>query len=125
MCATPVSIKSLMLKYVDLLTSVQSSKAILRIPQARLGSDIGTKVAKDATTMTECGQKADCLSDIIQNWGRAKGGIALLDEVDLLLHPLKSELNFPVGSKETLSLAPTRWLLPAHLLDTSRSVLER
>ena len=106
-----------MLKYVDLLTSVQGSKDILRLPQARLSSDIGAKVATDAALMTDCGQKADCLSDIIQNWGRGKGGIALLDEVDLLLHPLKSELNFPVGNKETLSLAPTRWLLPAHLLD--------
>lgn len=25
---------------------------------------------------------------------------ALIDEVDLVLHPLKSELNFPIGSFE-------------------------
>ena len=26
-----------------------------------------------------------------------KDGIMLMDEVDLILHPLKSELNFPIG----------------------------
>ena len=28
-----------------------------------------------------------------------KEGVLLLDEVDLLLHPLKSELNWPIGDK--------------------------
>ena len=39
-------------------------------------------------------------------------GVLLMDEVDLLLHPLKSELNFPIGAKieidvdvETLGVA--------------------
>ena len=31
--------------------------------------------------------------------GLFKKGVALLDEVDLILHPLKSELNFPIGDK--------------------------
>ncbi|CAE7036556.1 unnamed protein product [Symbiodinium sp. CCMP2592] len=37
-------------------------------------------------------------------------------EVDLLLHPLMSELNFPVGAREPLDLSPERWELPMHLL---------
>ena len=45
------------------------------------------------------------------------GGRALLDEVDLLLHPLRSELNFPIGKKHPLPLSPRRWVLPMHLLD--------
>ena len=61
-----------------------------------------------------------------------------MDEVDLILHPMKSELNFPIGmiteifiviiarryyficrlgAKEELDLSPLRWLLPIHLLD--------
>ena len=43
----------------------------------------------------------------------------LLDEVDLLLHPLKSELNFPCGEKFDLDAAESgeRWGLPIHLMD--------
>uniref|UniRef100_A0A7S1J653 ubiquitinyl hydrolase 1 n=1 Tax=Eutreptiella gymnastica TaxID=73025 RepID=A0A7S1J653_9EUGL len=44
-------------------------------------------------------------------------GTLLMDEVDLILHPLKSELNFPVGAREDLDLAPHRWRLAIHLLD--------
>eukprot|EP01063_Lacrimia_lanifica_P039595 TRINITY_DN8724_c1_g4_i1.p1 TRINITY_DN8724_c1_g4~~TRINITY_DN8724_c1_g4_i1.p1 ORF type:complete len:4579 (+),score=2099.61 TRINITY_DN8724_c1_g4_i1:248-13984(+) len=43
--------------------------------------------------------------------------VLVMDEVDLLLHPLKSELNFPIGEKHDLPLAPVRWRLPIHLLD--------
>lgn len=43
----------------------------------------------------------------------------LLDEVDLILHPLKSELNFPIGAKFDLdgSERGERWSLPIHLID--------
>ena len=57
-------------------------------------------------------------------------GVLLLDEVDLLLHPLKSELNWPLGVKKALdftfptagcsgaSAAPgMRWLVALHILD--------
>jgi len=50
-------------------------------------------------------------------------GALLMDEVDLVLHPLKSELNFPLGRKEALDLTQTqsgkgfRWEIPFHLLD--------
>eukprot|EP00759_Apiculatamorpha_spiralis_P019752 PhF_6_TR25516/c0_g1_i1/m.35642 len=40
-----------------------------------------------------------------------------MDEVDLILHPLKSELNFPIGPKEQIDFAPMRWTLPMYLLD--------
>lgn len=43
----------------------------------------------------------------------------LLDEVDLILHPLKSELNFPLGEKHDLDASEQgeRWNLPMHMLD--------
>jgi len=43
----------------------------------------------------------------------------LLDEVDLILHPLKSELNFPKGEKFDLDVSEQgeRWGLPIHLFD--------
>lgn len=53
-------------------------------------------------------------------------GVALLDEVDLLLHPLKSELNWPSGSPAPLDFTAScdgggttgaRWRLPWFLID--------
>jgi len=44
-------------------------------------------------------------------------GVLMMDEVDLILHPLKSELNFPIGAKHPLDFNPLRWKLPIHLLD--------
>ena len=44
-------------------------------------------------------------------------GVLIMDEVDLLLHPLKSELNFPIGAKHPLDFTPERWDLAIHLID--------
>ena len=38
-----------------------------------------------------------------------------MDEVDVILNPLRSELNFPIGAAE--SLAGYRWDLPIYLID--------
>ena len=46
-----------------------------------------------------------------------------MDEVDVILHPLKSELNWPLGAKEPLDFTRSRsgnglrWGIPSHLLD--------
>ena len=40
-----------------------------------------------------------------------------MDEVDLLLHPLKAELNFPIGAKHPLDFSPERWTCAIHALD--------
>jgi hypothetical protein len=49
-----------------------------------------------------------------------------MDEVDLILHPLKSELNWPLGLKTPLDLTLTgetlhglRWQIPFVLVDDS------
>lgn len=57
------------------------------------------------------------LRDIIRLWGKDAKGIALLDEVDQILHPLQSELNFPIGPKLKLLMSPERFQFPLHLLD--------
>jgi hypothetical protein len=46
------------------------------------------------------------MNTIFRIW---KDGYLLLDEVDMLLHPLRSELNFPIGQKIPLDLSPKRW----------------
>ena len=56
-----------------------------------------------------------------------RGGVLLLDEVDLILHPLKSELNWPLGLKTPLDLTRggdvlhgLRWQIPFVLIDAVR-----
>ena len=52
-----------------------------------------------------------------------RNSVEIMDEVDIILHPLKSELNWPLGSKEPLDFTRSRsgnglrWSLPSHLLD--------
>lgn len=46
-----------------------------------------------------------------------RAGCLIMDEVDLLLHPLKSELNFPIGEKHPLDFSPERWTCAIHALD--------
>ena len=40
-----------------------------------------------------------------------------LPQVDLILHPLKSELNWPLGKRKPLDFGASRWAVPFHLLD--------
>ena len=64
----------------------------------------------------------------VEAYGVLRKGCALLDEVDMLLHPLKSELNWPLGGEEpldmttsspgcTISTTGARWRLPWFLID--------
>ena len=46
-----------------------------------------------------------------------RNGCLIMDEVDLLLHPLKAELNFPIGTKHPLDFSPERWECAIHALD--------
>ncbi|CCD20481.1 hypothetical protein, conserved, partial [Trypanosoma vivax Y486] len=57
---------------------------------------------------------ADAIAPIIQLWQR---GVVIMDEVDVLLHPLRSELNFPIGAKHPIELSGPRWEFPMHLFD--------
>ena len=54
------------------------------------------------------------LADVLSIFRKSVG---LLDEVDVLLHPLRSELNWPHGERKPIHFAPLRWQLPFHLLD--------
>lgn len=59
--------------------------------------------------------------------GLLKNGVAILDEVDVVLHPLRSELNWPLGSKApldfTIEASGLRWRIPHLLIDAVVSAL--
>lgn len=49
------------------------------------------------------------VAELARVLGLFRKGVLIMDEVDLILHPLKSELNFPVGAKHDLDFNPLRW----------------
>jgi hypothetical protein len=112
-CATPEAIKSLTLKFIELLHSLEE------FDMATLQPNASTRNNKDITrtrnTMMARSQMADSLVRILHLW---KSGVLVMDEVDVLLHPLRSELNFPIGHKQPIDLAPDRWELPIFVIDS-------
>eukprot|EP00808_Paulinella_micropora_P012642 g44173.t1 len=114
--ATPATLKAMMLKYVDLLNNEHSASPALFVPfkQLKMSKDeamgLGNMVAKS-------GLAADELAKVLKLFGEEEKGIALVDEVDMILHPLKSELNFPIGPMEPLPMAGARMRLAVHLME--------
>ena len=69
------------------------------------------------SALARSARTVDTLGDIISMWGPEQKGALLLDEVDMLLHPLRSELNFPLGSTVPLDLGPVRHRLAMHVIE--------
>ena len=91
--STPTAIKSIQLKFIELLAAIEDSTRP-RHPNMELEA-----------------------AELHRTLRLFQSSILIMDEVDLILHPLKSELNFPIGAKLELDFAPHRWKLPIHLLD--------
>eukprot|EP00756_Hemistasia_phaeocysticola_P010307 Hpha_TRINITY_DN15008_c2_g11::TRINITY_DN15008_c2_g11_i1::g.123864::m.123864 len=92
---TPSSLKSVALKFVESLDRIEDRTRPPPPPELE--------------------EEARELQKILTLW--RSNSLLVMDEVDLLLHPLKSELNFPIGEKKALPLSPLRWRLPMHLID--------
>ena len=111
--APPEAVKSLELKFIELLHSLESTDL------DNINMDVTKSKRKEVVRvrdrMVSRSDMADMLVDVLKMW---KHGALLLDEVDVLLHPLRSELNFPIGNKHAIDLAGQRWNLPMFLLDT-------
>jgi len=91
---TPTALKTLMLKFVELLTVISDKNNMLRSPDAV--------------------KHAENIVKIIRLF---REGALIMDEVDLILHPLKSELNFPIGPRVDLDAQQDRWNLAVHIID--------
>lgn len=78
--STPTSIKSIMLKFIEHLHTLNEPSMV---------SPPGTA------------KQVECLSRIL---GLFRNGTLVMDEVDLLLHPLKSELNFRMSTHRTCNI---------------------
>lgn len=129
-CATPTSVKSFMLKFVEMMKILEEKKfgATRRKVQnngifsafslsaiARRFRDQSEIVHIDVNP-----QEIYYSAEILKLF---RTGALLLDEVDLLLHPLKSELNWPIGHKDPIDYSRgklgigLRWDVFWHMLD--------
>ncbi|KAJ1425171.1 hypothetical protein B484DRAFT_93375, partial [Ochromonadaceae sp. CCMP2298] len=136
--STPSSIKSFMLKFLEICHNLSRHKnlqleaketmkaaSIFSIKKVRalLGLGNPRTLSSGELTLSEIEasrRQAVLAADIFKLF---RGSVEIMDEVDIILHPLKSELNWPLGAKEPLDFTRSRvgnglrWGLPAHLLD--------
>eukprot|EP00439_Symbiodinium_sp_Y106_P083220 s38_g23.t1 len=92
---TPGDVKSLQLRFLEQLDLANDR-------QARRNT---TQMRRECVQM---GRALQLLKDGICSWA--------------VLHPLRSELNFPIGPKNLIEHAPDRWRAVLHLLDGFFSV---
>jgi hypothetical protein len=115
---TGSAIKSLILKFIEVqrVLSTSSPELLQDLDCAAFaGQDQNSKrLKKNATELHASLGASDRLGEVLALW---KGGVLLADEVDMLLHPLQSELNFPVGGKSRLEPWDLRWGMSIALLE--------
>ena len=125
MCATPTSVKSLFLRFIEMMRLLERSKFGDKIKKSGFSmrlSRIAMSFRNRATTQ-ELKVNPEDVYYCCEVLKLFKSGVLILDEVDLLLHPLKSELNWPIGRKEALDFTQSslgsglRWDMQWHLLD--------
>ena len=82
---TPTTVKSVMLKFLELM-----------------------KIISDPSVPRSQVLEAQC-AELGRTLALFKESTLIMDEVDLILHPMKSELNFPIANKQELDFSPQRW----------------
>lgn len=127
-CATPTSVKSFFLKFVEMMRHLEEQKfGGRRKPEGGFFSQFSlSSIArrwKDSSVVQELEVNPEDLYYCTEIMKLFNTGVLLLDEVDLLLHPLKSELNWPIGMKDAIDFSRSklaiglRWQIQWHLLD--------
>ena len=129
-CATPTSVKSFMLKFIEMMKILEDKKfGTLRRKVENNGifsafslSAIARRF-RDQVEIIETKVEPQEVYYSAEIMKLFRSGVLLLDEVDLLLHPLKSELNWPIGQKDPIDFSRgrlgmgLRWNLFWHLID--------
>ena len=96
-CTSPTAVKSLMIKFIEHCNQV--------------GENV-----KENQLARNCRDLALALNKTLALFAR---GAAIMDEVDMLLHPLRQELNFPIGDRNLIDFLNKgyRYRLPMFLID--------
>ena len=110
---TPTSAKSAILKFLENLITLSDDNQI-RGKRVLPGRPKPLPRRQRATLETQTRSWAA----LLQQFGRS---ILIMDELDWVCHPMKSELNFPIGTKQPLDFGETsdgkRWEVALHLFD--------
>ena len=117
--ATPEAVKSCMLQFIDMMQDLRSAPPHAFLEQAAVmatSSDLATDLNNETLRLMATEACAEALRQILNLWSSDNNGLVLCDEVDLIVQPLKSELNFPLNRKFPLFLSPERWLMPIWIL---------
>ena len=131
-CATPTSIKSFMLKFVEMMRHLEKSKTgrDTAAPENEMFLSRIARRFREQSVVTELNVNPEDVYYCTEILKLFKEGVLLLDEVDLILHPLKSELNWPIGDKNPIDYTRSkkfgigiRWDMQWHLLVSTRSSL--
>lgn len=133
--STPPAIKSFMLKFIEICHNlnrlcdqeneqIEAGKvnrstlsSLIKIATSRLALSRGRLSADDVRFLRDQGLICLEIFDLLHE------SVEIMDEVDMILHPLKSELNWPLGEKQPLDFTLNssgnglRWQIPGHLLD--------
>ena len=130
-CCKPTSIKSFFLKFVESVSRVEELTRAEHVDDSKSGfrramddfAALFRRRPDDSEREKELNELDEQIKLCVEMLGMFRDGVAILDEVDLLLHPLKSELNWPSGIKRPLDFTRSRkgdglrWKIPFHLLD--------
>ena len=131
MVAAPSDVKAFVLKFTEIeheaALAAKREKISARGGTSLLDSLTGAASEREKRLQRQKEGRLREAEHFVQAYGLFRRGVALLDEVDLLLHPLKSELNWPLGSEEPLDFTTSsrsdvdttgsRWRLAWFLLD--------
>lgn len=116
---TPSAVKSLFLYFIDCMQLAEQvvtpafgaayvheahGVAEAEVPpeqEAKGGTASLEDVRSAARQVHKLELRADALAAILRLFRR---GVALIDEVDMVMHPLRSELNFPIGDKSRVPM---------------------
>lgn len=118
---TLYSVRGAACSYLDLLQSVRGAPDEVLLPKgAHRSAAAGDKAAISATKLRRCAEAADVLAALLKLWRTQS--ILCVDEVDQVLHPLKSELNFPIGACLSQEAPHSPTALIPHFLSPTASL---
>lgn len=122
-CTTPESIKSLTLKFIEQLhalklhgaRTIASGRAVGLTGRADRAD--GRLLSEQLNDMRQMEVRSEIADELVRVFDLWRDGTLIMDEVDILLNPLKSELNFPIGERDPIDMSGDRWDLPIHILE--------
>jgi hypothetical protein len=126
-----------MLKFIEICHNLDRMKNIIGEKQEKSKIEAGFTLSKmlgmngkqnrmmstRIISPTEINSGKEQAAICIEIFNIFRNSVEIMDEVDILLHPLKSELNWPLGVKAPLDFTQSqsgsgaRWAIPSHLLD--------